>query len=216
MPFSNLKFDYSSNPLIISILQNIVNKSGWLIAKNLTVSTFETEDYIILSGITDDGLVLEPEQCTRLFSLNAIQENNTVEIPTEINNQLVQGVLIQQNAILEDVGVRNVAYFELELEKLDNWGDDKRNSLKVTLKELDDLIKDLKKQVRLAPNLPEKLKLEKERRKLETERDNAWRDYDGAAKEIELNKDRLIDKVEHRLKQDLKEEDLFFIKWELI
>lgn len=216
LSFSNLKFDYSSNPLKISILQNIVNKSGWLIAKNLTISTFETEDYIILSGITDDGLILEPEQCTRLFSLNAIPENNTTEIPTEINNKLLEGVLIQQNAILEDVGVRNVAYFELEIAKLDNWGDDKRNSLKVTLKELDDLIKDLKKQVRLAPNLPEKLKLEKERRKLETERDNAWRDYDGAAKEIELNKDRLIDKVEHRLKQDLKEEDLFFIKWELI
>ncbi len=216
LPFSNLKFDYSGNPLIISILQNIVNKSGWLIAKNLTVSTFETEDYIIVAGITDDGLILEPEQCTRLFSLNAIPENNSEEIPTEINNQLLQGVLMQQNAILEDVDVRNETYFLLELEKLDNWGDDKRNSLKVTLKELDDLIKDLKKRVRLAPNLPEKLKLEKERRKLETERDNAWRDYDGAAKEIEKNKDRLIDGIEKKLNQSLQQQDLFTIKWKLI
>jgi hypothetical protein len=48
---------------------------------------------------------------------------------------------------------------------------------------------------RLAPNLPEKLKLEKERKKLENERDAAWREYDGAAKEIEQSKDRLINQI---------------------
>jgi len=109
-----------------------------------------------------------------------------------------------------------VNYFELELEKLDKWGEDRRNSLKVNLKELDDQIKDFKKQARLAPNLPEKLKLEKERKKLETERDTAWRDYDGAAKEIEQSKDQLIDNIEKRLNQDIKEEDLFLIRWKIL
>ena len=62
-------------------------------------------------------------------------------------------------------------------------------------------IKELKKQARLAPNLPEKLKLEKERKKLDAERDSAWRDYDGAAKDIEINKDKLIDSIEKRMEQ---------------
>ena len=82
-------------------------------------------------------------------------------------------------------------------------------------KELDEQIKDIKKQARLAPNLPEKLKLEKERKKLEAQRDEAWKEYDGAAKEIEKNKDQLIDNVEKRLKQDMKEEPFLFIKWQL-
>ena len=51
-------------------------------------------------------------------------------------------------------------------------------------------LRKLRKQQRLAPNLPDKLKLEKERKKLENERDAAWREYDGAAKEIEQSKDR--------------------------
>jgi hypothetical protein len=38
-----------------------------------------------------------------------------------------------------------LSYFENELEKLDHWGEDRRNSLKVTLKDLDFEIKDSKK-----------------------------------------------------------------------
>ena len=77
-------------------------------------------------------------------------------------------------------------------------------------------IKEVKKQSRLAPNLPDKLKLEKQRKKLENERDTAWKEYDGAAKEIEQNKDKLIDQIEQRLQQNLNEEPLFLIKWKLI
>ena len=122
----------------------------------------------------------------------------------------------QENSILEDVGIRNSKFFSMELDKLDKWGEDRRNSLKVTLKELDDQIKDIKKQGRLAPNLPEKLKLEKERKLLESDRDKAWHEYDGAAKAIEKNKDELIDHIEKRLSQNITEDLLFTVKWEMI
>ncbi|NJK96712.1 MAG: hypothetical protein HC905_18930 [Bacteroidales bacterium] len=69
--------------------------------------------------------------------------------------------------------------------------------------------------MRLAPNLPEKLKLEKDKRKLETERDEAWKEYDNAAKEIEKNKDKLIDEIEKKLKQHLSENTLFLIHWKI-
>jgi hypothetical protein len=38
----------------------------------------------------------------------------------------------------------------------------------------------------VAPNLPEK-KLEKEKRQLESKRDEAWREYDGTAKECDFH-----------------------------
>ena len=99
--------------------------------------------------------------------------------------------------------------------KLDRWGEDQRNSLKSALKELEDQIKDTRKQARLAHNLPEKLKLEREKRQLETKRDEAWRAYDIAAKEIERRKDALMDEVEQKLNQQLKEDTLFLIRWTL-
>ena len=95
-------------------------------------------------------------------------------------------------------------------------GDDKRNSLRLTLKDLDDQIGELKKQARLAPNLPEKLQLEKERRQLEGKRDEAWREYDQSAREIEKRKDELIDEIEKKLKQSITEQELFTIRWKIV
>ncbi len=211
-----LIFNYTGTTKKISILESLIGKSGWLIAKNVTVSTFETEDYMLLSGITSSGEVLDSEQCIRLFSLNAELQEDTETLPTQLENILNDSLKGKQKQVLSEVGVRNANYFELELEKLDKWGEDRRNSLKVTLKDLDDQIKEIKKQARLAPNLPEKLKLEKERKKLEGERDQAWRDYDGAAKDIERNKDELIDNIEKRLSQNVTEDNLFTIEWKLI
>jgi predicted nucleic acid-binding Zn-ribbon protein len=122
----------------------------------------------------------------------------------------------KKNEILAQIGSKNANYFEVELDKLDKWGEDKRNSLRLTLKELDDEIKEIKKQARLAPNLPEKLKLEKEKRQLESKRDEAWREYDSAAKEIENKKDGLIDEIEKKLKQKISEEKLFTIRWKIV
>ncbi|MFZ1982654.1 MAG: hypothetical protein WAU61_15230 [Smithella sp.] len=66
------------------------------------------------------------------------------------------------------------------------------------------------------PNLPEKLKLEKEKRQLESKRNEAWHEYDGAAKEIENKKDGLIDEIEKKLKQKISEEKLFTIWWKIV
>ena len=210
-----IEFDYSGTGVIISILSSMESTSGWLIAKSITISTFETEDYVLLAGFTKEGHVLDQDQCHRLFSLDATETSLQEELSDEIKQKLQESIALQKNTIFEEIGLRNANYFEQELEKLDKWGEDKRNSLKVTLKDLDIEIKDLKKQARLAPNLPEKLKLEKERKKLDAERDNAWREYDGAAKDIESNKDKLIDSIEKKLNQSIEEQELFLINWKL-
>lgn len=211
-----LIFDYSNTIKNIAAIENFVGKSGFMVGNLLSVNSFELEEFVQLSGITEDGLVLDKDQCERFFSLpasiNEIEYNTPTQIRTGINEELQSKKAI----ILGDIGLRNAQFFDTELEKLDLWGEDRRNSLKVTLKDLDQQIKDLKKQARLAPNLPDKLKLEKDRKKFENERDTAWREYDGAAKEIEQNKDKLIDQVEQRLKLNIKDESLFFIKWQLI
>jgi ERCC4-related helicase len=212
---SELAFRYSGSSVKISILNSISEKSGWLLAKNLSITTFDTEDHVVLTAITDDGIELDNEQCVRLFSLNAEIENQELSIGSEDESALTIKYQQKKQEILDAIGIRNAAYFDLEIEKLDKWGEDRRNSLKIVLKELDEEIRSLKKQARLAPNLPEKLKLEKERKKLESERDLAWKEYDSAAKEIDQSKDQLLDQIEKKLEQNLKEATLFLIRWNL-
>ena len=210
-----LIFDYTNSGKKISSIERFVGQSGYMIGSLLSITSFELEEFIQLFAVTENETLIDKEECERFFSLPATVVERYEDAPTKYALKLAGAIREHRLSSIDEIGKRNTSYFDIELEKLDNWGEDRRNSLKVTLKELDEEIKNIKKQARLAPNLPEKLKLEKERKKLETERDEAWKEYDGAAKEIEKNKDQLIDNVEKRLKQDLKEEPFLFIKWKL-
>jgi ribosomal protein S21 len=94
-------------------------------------------------------------------------------------------------------------------------GEDKRAGLKFDLKELDDALKDLKRQIRQTGNLPDKLPLQRKTRDFEKKRDEAWRAYDEAAKHIEVEKDALLDRVEEQLAQSVATEDLFTITFQI-
>lgn len=214
--FAKHTFSYSSVPKI-SIIESFVGKSGWMMAKQLTVSTFEDEDHIIFYGITKDGDLLDDEQCRKIFSIDTtdLSDDGVVRPTEELRSKMEEQYIGKKNIILEDIGTRNSKFFEIEIEKLDKWSEDRRNSLKINLKELDMEIKDIKKKARLANNLPEKLSFEKKRRKLESNRDEAWREYDAAAKEIEKSKDLLIENIEKSLKESTEEQELIFIQWTL-
>lgn len=216
LPSVELTFDYTNTIKKISTLEPYVGQSGYMLGRVLSVTSFDVEEFVQLSAITQSGNVLSKDICERFFSLPASISGSKANTPDTVIDELEGHLKAHQLQVIDEIGQRNANYFEIELEKLDLWGEDRRNSLKITLKDLDQQIKDIKKQARLAPNLPEKLKLEKERKKLESERDTAWREYDGAAKEIEQSKDRLIEQIEQKLEQELTKTNLFLIKWKLM
>lgn len=212
LPVAELVFKYSGSGRKISILEPLVGHSGTLTAKRLTVKALETEDYVITVGITDDGKELDTEQARRMFNLPAEITGGTRVSVGGINTVYTR----IKNKMLGDISERNAVFFEEEMDKLNRWAEDKRKSLKTTLKDYDDRIAELKKQARIAPNLPEKIEIQKKIRNLDKKRDDAWRQYDEAAREIERQKDALIDQVEARLQQEIEEENLFTIRWKLI
>ncbi|WP_198366382.1 hypothetical protein [Roseomonas sp. KE0001] len=149
----------------------------------------------------------------RLFELPArIDGTADLTLPDPVR-QVVES---EHTAILDDMAARQSAWFDDEMEKLDNWAEDKRAGLKADLKELDEQIKALKKEIRQTGNLPDKLALQRQARALETKRDEAWRAYDAAAKDIEVQKERLLDQVEERLGQNVSDEELFAIRFEIV
>jgi hypothetical protein len=62
-----------------------------------------------------------------------------------------------ERPILEGLAARNGGWFDVEMDKRDRWAEDRRQTLKAELSDLDDRLKELKKAARFAPNLPEKL-----------------------------------------------------------
>ena len=212
LPTIELTFDYTGTPRKISTLEPLVGESGTLSAKRLTISSLDSEDHLLIAAVTEGGQPLEAEHAQRLFNLPAtMQRCNDIE-----NSELGKTYDKLKATVLGDISERNATFFEEEMEKLSRWSSDKRQTLKSTLKNYDTEIADLKKQARTARNLPEKLAFQKRIRTLDKKRDEAWREYDAGAKEIEEQKDMLIDKVEARLGQDIHEETLFSIRWRLI
>ncbi len=214
-PFE-LIFNYTDSVKNISAIETLVGTSGFLRVNLLGVTSFELEEFVQLCGITDAGEILEQSQCERFFSLPATVNAVAQNISDNHAAALSDALRLQRASLLKNIDGRNAQYFDKEIDKLDLWGEDSRNSLKVALNEAELEIKELKKQIRAAANFPDRLKLEKQVKKLEIDRDTAWKAYDTAAKKINTDKDKLIEQVEQRLKTNITDELLFLIKWTII
>lgn len=208
-------FQYTESGKKISILDSIVGHSGWLMCTHLTMSALEIEDFLIFSGLIDNGTELSESQCHRLFDLPGVQ-NTHCEPSDDITIRLVKAFEDQRLLLLKEINDRNGRWFDEEMEKLDHWAEDRRSSLKAELAELDEALKEAKKAARFAPTLPEKLERQRTARYIETKREDAWRAYDRASHEIDAQKDSLLDEICGRLTQRVAYDHLFAIRWKLL
>jgi superfamily II DNA or RNA helicase len=216
MPASaEVTFDYAGSGKNIAVLEPLRGRRGWLSCTRLTLSALETEDMLVLAGIADDGVLMDEAQCRRLFDLSATQGSGC-EIPTGIAATLDEAQTRRRQALLEETVIRNGRWFDTEMDKLDRWAEDRRASLKAELAELDEALKEAKKAARLAPTLPEKLERQRATRTLEAKREEAWRAYDQASREIDRQKDALLDEISRRLEHRVEQEPLFALRWLLV
>jgi hypothetical protein len=214
-PQAEVAFRYRDSGKRITILDPLVGKCGWLACVHLTVRAMETEDHLFFTGATDASEPLDDAQCRRLFDLPGGVERSCA-VPEAVAAALSEAHSDRERRLLEELASRNGHWFDLEMDKLDRWAEDRRASLKATLDELDELLKAAKKAARLAPTLPEKLERQREARLLESKRDEAWRAFDVACSEIDRQKDRVLDEIGQRLEQEVAQDTLFTIRWRLI
>ena len=120
---------------------------------------------------------------------------------------------LARDAVLNEISQRNAEWFDDEMEKLDRWAEDLRTSLRSELTEAEAALKEARKAARIAPTLPEKLERQREIRLLETKRDEAWREYDHAGRELDSKKETLLDNIARRLERTTEEKEIFTIRW---
>ena len=211
---ADVRFEYSGSEKSIAALEPLLGQRGWVQCARFSLRALETEEMIIFSGLTDAGDPMTEAQCRRLFDLPGAQ-GARCDVPSSVATALDQSQARRRGVLLEETATRNGLWFDTEMDKLDRWAEDRRASLKADLEELDDSLREAKKAARLAPTLPEKLELQRAVRTLETKRDEAWRGYDQASREIDRQKDALLDEISRRLEQRIQHEPLFTLRWEL-
>ena len=172
------------------------------------------EERLVVAAVTVDGSPLAEDDPSKLLRLPV-----KLEGPCDGNepaSELAEDSLGRRMDILREINQRNLGYFEQEVQKLDAWADDLKLGIEQEIKEIDRQIKEVRRTAASAPTLDEKLSWQKKQRELESTRTKLRRELFSKQDEIEAQRNDIISQLEGQLKQQVKEQPLFCIQWELI
>jgi hypothetical protein len=210
-----LVFNYTNTPTKVSALEQYIGQSGWLQVSRLEINSFEYEDFLITACSTDSSEVIESEIAQRLFSIQAI-EGELVETDDQVIATLDQIRYNETQKVVSENANRNKDFFDIEMDKLDQWADDMKISLDKEIKDLDAEIKLRKAEAKRVLQLDAKVKAQREIKELEKKRSEKRRHLFEAQDLIDDRKENLLTEIEQRLHQEIKSSELFTIKWRLI
>lgn len=212
----SIQFNYSSSGKKITILDPFLRQSGWLRVSLLSVNSFEVEDHLLFEGVTDTGEVLETDACRQFFALPG-EDLGLVIVP--MNDEITVKLNRRHESLVPEVLARleerDSHIFEREMEKLEGWAADLKDSLETELKELDQHIKETKREAQLAANLERKVELHKAIKDLEKKRADKRKNLFEAQDQVDGQKDELLKSISGRLKQGQEIQELFLIRWKL-
>lgn len=215
LPAAAMVFDYTNTLPTVSILQLLVGQHGVLRLSLLTVESLDqTEDYLIIAALTDDGQVLDEEQASRVLRLPA-QECRPCATPF-VSEPLVALTASRQAAILTSISRRNADFFEAEANKLDEWADDLKAGVEREIKELDRQIKEARRAATAALTLEEKLDAQKRVKAIEAQRNSRRRALFDAQDDIDRRREALISEIEGKLQQQTTLQELFSLRWTIV
>ncbi|MEZ5323635.1 MAG: SNF2-related protein [Verrucomicrobiales bacterium] len=211
---AEISFSYEEHEGKVTILEPFIGQSGWLTASRFTVDSLDqTEDYLILAAHAESGETLDEETARRLLSLPGTHISDISEPAPHTLDEITRR---EQARISRDISERNAQFFEAEATKLDNWADDLKVGLEREIKDIDRQIKEARRAASAALTLEEKLTGQKQIKALESHRKERRRSLFDAQDEIDNNRERLIEKIEGKLKSESSEEVLFTIRWNLM
>jgi adenine-specific DNA-methyltransferase len=212
---ARLTFDYAAYGSVISLLEPLIGRSGWLQCAKLSIQSLDVEEFLLLAGQTDTRLELDSELCSKLLTLPAkvctsvegAVESSAPDMSVVQNREMAKRV--------REVEQRNMKHFDEEVLKLDHWSDDLKQGLEREIKELDKEIREARKVAALASSLAEKLEAQKMIKVLESNRKEKRKRLYEAQDEIDSRRDELIGKIEGQLSQRQSVTPLFTIRWTL-
>jgi len=210
-------FDYAGHEGKVTALEPFVGKSGWLLAMQLAIEALDqAEDHLVLAAIEDGGRELEEEMAHRLFSLPGKVGRGGAPLLVPSTERLQAILDARCRNLKTEVERRNAGFFEEESAKLYAWADDLKIALEREIKELDKQIKEARRAATAALTLEEKLAGQRRVKALEGQRSQKRRALFEAQDQVDQQSDQLIAKIEGKLEQGVRRQELFVLRWRLV
>lgn len=214
-PTKEVIFDYTNTPTKVTLLEKYIGHSGWLQVQHIAIHSFEEEDYLLLACFTEAGEVIETEIAERLFSLYGY-ESHEIEAEASVDTTAQEIIFGERQKVITENATRNRDFFDVEMDKLDQWADDMKISLEKEIKDIDAEIKLRKAEAKKILSLEAKVKAQRHIKELEKKRSEKRQTLFSAQDEIDEKKESLLSDVEKKLNQKVVQNELFTIKWRIV
>ncbi|WP_339671684.1 SNF2-related protein [Dasania marina] len=214
-PIAGLIFDYQQHDAKVAVAEQLQGEAGWLRLNLLTIDALQTDQYLVFTGLTDDGVLLDGEVCQKLFNLPGKVAETAVNPATQPEILATQSQR-QLDATLSQAMEANNKFFQEERQKLEKWADDKALSAEQALQDTKARIKALKRESRQALSMEEQQAAQKQLRELERQQRKQRQEIFDVEDEIMGKRDQLIEQLEQRLKQKTDVKELFTIRWRVV
>jgi superfamily II DNA or RNA helicase len=210
----SVTFDYGAYDGNLGDVAERIGTAGWMQAARLTLQTpARTFDEIIVAAITDDGEVLPGETAARLMLVPA--DVNGAAPSSPVPETLGKLVGDRQTAIVQQAQTRLGDFLEEEEERLDNWRDDARVSFDAQIKALAKEAKEKTKLSRAVQGLQEKVELQREANALKRQADDLNHQLYTRLREIDAERERMLDEIAEKLNLTPALTTLFTIRWDI-
>ncbi len=214
-PIAKVRFDVTNHPTKISVVESLKGQAGWLTLQYLTIDSFDREEYLLFSAISDNGKSLDQETCQKLFHCKGEIEEPT-NLPPELTERLTKEADRHAEATINHSLEGNNTLFNEERERLEKWAEDMVVAAEKDLSDTKSQIKAIRRQSRLATTLDEQNELQQKLRELEKKQRKQRQQIFEIEDEIADKRDSLINGLQQRMTQKAQSKQLFTIQWEVI
>lgn len=211
---AEVAFDYDAYDGKLADVAPYCGKSGWLkVVRLKLVTPARTFDELICAAATDDGEVVNAETAARMLAVpGSVTGTATGAAPEAALSKMLED---GQTEIVGRAQERLGDFLNEEEERLDNWRDDARVSYDQQIKGLTKEANEKKKAARAVQNLQEKVKLQREASALKRQADDLQHQLYTRLKEIDDERERMLDEIAEKLNLTPAMTTLFTIRWSL-
>ena len=212
-PLQRLVFDPSRNEARITLVESLRGQSGVLTLQKLSIDSFERQEFLLFSGMTDQGKSLDAETCEKLMATLATVDTTPVVLPDATAQRLQAEAQRHAEATVATSLETNNAHFNEGRDKLDRWAEDMVQAAEQALKNTKDQIKAAQREARQATTLAEQQAAQERISKLERQKNRQRRDIYDVEDDIDAKRNQLIDQLTQRMAQKVSAQSLFTIAW---
>jgi len=211
---AHIEFDLSGYDAKLAVLEPLKGKSGWLILNRLVIEALEREEYLLLSGYTDDGHGIDHDVLDQLFRLEGqvIGQASPGEHADRLGADAERFAQATVRRSLED----NNQHFQERCDQLHRWAEDVVKAAERDLALVKAEVRAANRSVTLANTVEEQKTAQETVRDLERKKRKTRQRIFDIEDEIESKRDVLIEALEKKMVQSTESQPLFMLKWSVV